>query len=364
MDVEHRELDRESRDLARPAPLRLARHECAVRRGAADIEGECQGIPARPRDARRGREPGGRAREQLAHRLARGERGRGGPAVRQDDLELGVEPGRECPEVARDARHQVGVGHRGGEALVLAHLRAQRRGAAHRDAEAAERALEPALVGGLGIGVQQSHRHRLGYQAPHPSHRGAHRGGGERLEHPPAGSDPLAHPHAPRGGHQRLDAARRERIELRAVLAPDLEQVLEARGGHERDARALPLEQRVGRDRRAVPHSGPGPRRPAARARVCDPEPGQALEHRALGSRGRRGELERHDAPAREYHEIGEGAAGVDPGRARSAAGAHARAFESRRMRSTRMPITISAAAPNTSQVGSFRACPTSARAK
>ena len=51
---------------------------------------------------------------------------------------------------------------------------------------------------------------------------------------------------------ERLGVVDVEPVEVRPVLASQVQQVLEALGGDERRARSRPLEQRVRRDRRAV----------------------------------------------------------------------------------------------------------------
>ena len=57
---------------------------------------------------------------------------------------------------------------------------------------------------------------------------------------------------APLGRHQRRRMGRAQAVEVGARLAAELDDVLEALGGDERRARALALQQRVGRDGRAV----------------------------------------------------------------------------------------------------------------
>jgi hypothetical protein len=93
---------------------------------------------------------------------------------------------------------------------------------------------------------------------------------------------------------------RAEPVEVRTVLPPQVQQVLEARGGDERRAYALALEERVRRHRRPVrePLHLPG----TDGRRRC--------EHRLLlPTRGRH--LRGQELPAVEQHRVGEGATDV-----------------------------------------------------
>ena len=79
---------------------------------------------------------------------------------------------------------------------------------------------------------------------------------GERLERErgddPVGPDPLAHADAALERDERLRLVDLEAVEMSAVLAAQIEEVLEPLGRHERGARALPLEQGVRGHGRAV----------------------------------------------------------------------------------------------------------------
>ena len=275
--VEQRQQQRVAPDLARAPPWQLALHERAVGRCAADVERERALEPACARNFARSCEPRSRAREELPCGLARGLIGRSCTTVREHDLEPRAARTLQRLDVARDARHEVGVGDGGREALVLADLGAQLRRYAHAEAGAPQRPRQRALVGGIGVGVKQPDRDGVGARALHGAHGARKRGARERDDALPPGAESLAHADPAFGGHQRLDAARSERVDVGPLLPADLEQILETGGGEERHARALALEQRVGGDGGAVPHAGLGPRA----------ESGEALEHGAFGRIGR-----------------------------------------------------------------------------
>ena len=73
----------------------------------------------------------------------------------------------------------------------------------------------------------------------------------EWLEHA-VRPDPLPHAEAALEGHERLGMVGAQPVQVCAVLAPQMEEMLETRGRDERRARALALEQRVRRHRRPV----------------------------------------------------------------------------------------------------------------
>ena len=74
---------------------------------------------------------------------------------------------------------------------------------------------------------------------------------------------------------------------MRPDLPPDLDQIAEAFGDHQRDLAAAPLDQRVGGDRRAVREPRDGVKGDAvARLKLA-----QAVDHRVRGIARRRGHL-------------------------------------------------------------------------
>src|SRR5829696_1952137 len=93
-------------------------------------------------------------------------------------------------------------------------------------------------------GEEQADRNRIGVEL-------RQRGQVERFQDA-FGPDPLAHAYAAleRNDGRRMVGA--QPVQVRSVLAPEVEQVFEARGRHKGCPRALALEKRVGRDRRPV----------------------------------------------------------------------------------------------------------------
>ena len=202
---------------------------------------------------------------------------------------------------------------------------------------------------GVGVGVEQADRDRLGREPPHARRHPPRLGVAEPHPRAPAGVEPLARSEPQAVRHQRLDPPRRERVEVGAVLAADLDQVLEARGGDERDPGPAALEQGVRGHGGAEAHAG-------ARGGAEAPEP---LERGALRGPRRGGALERHELSVHQRREVGEGAAGVH---AHGAARPPARrdpaphgSFRMRRIRwSTSTPSTITPAPASSQRVGSL----------
>ncbi len=112
-----------------------------------------------------------------------------------------------------------------------------------------QRRAERLLVLGVAVGVQQADRHRLGIQLRDlPRER---RGVRERRLRA-VGRHPLARADAPVGRDERRRVRRAQPVEVGARLAAQLDDVLEALRGDEHGARAVALQQRVGRHGRAV----------------------------------------------------------------------------------------------------------------
>ena len=161
---------------------------------------------------------------------------------------------------------------------------------------------------GVGIRVKQSDRDRLRAPAGDGAKRPAHRGAGERQPALAARPETLLDSDATAPRDQWLEPSWSQRIERRAILASDLEQVLEASRRQQHHPGAGALEQRVGGDGRAMADQG------AARG-TKTPEPG---DHGTIGSARRGGKLEYVDAGGTQRHEIGERPSRVDPDDARA----------------------------------------------
>ena len=114
-----------------------------------------------------------------------------------------------------------------------------------------ERLADRLLVLRVPVGVEQRDRHRLGPGLSDPVCELSCSFGRELFERAIRG-------HALGGAEAEILRRERRRpggaqaVELRAILAPESDQVREPVGGHERGGGAAPLEQRVGRDRHPV----------------------------------------------------------------------------------------------------------------
>ena len=352
--VENRQQHREARDLAPAPPRQIALDVRAIRRRAADVDRERALEAARARRVTRGAQAAGRPREQLAHRLARRAARRRGAAVREHDLDARRGATRERLEVARDARLEIRVRDRGREALELAQLRTQLGRASDRHAERGEPRAQRRLGAPAGVRMEQADRDRLGREPLHAAREPARGRPAPRVPALAARARALRDADAPLARHERRDAPRRERVEIRPVLPADLDHVLEASRGHEHDARPLALEQRVRRDRGAVRD---------ARA-ASGPRALQTSQHRELRRARRRGQLERDQLPPALHHEVRERAARVHAHRvgARRSPAFHGPLRRRRRSISSASSTTPTPAA--SSQSGKRNTCPISASAK
>ena len=207
--------------------------------------------PASARPGERPHHPARRARKHGVDRLLARPRDRQRAPVRPHDADrararLLLQP----PQVARHHRRDVGV-HRGGRcAFELAVFGQDLRRHRHQATCRPQPFRHGGLVRGVGVGVQQRHRPRLRLTTRQRLDLRRI----ERLDLLSLRPQPPADAHPVGARHQRRRPVAGEGVELRAVLAPDLDHVLEAPVGHQHDARALALEQGVGPDGRAVHH--------------------------------------------------------------------------------------------------------------
>jgi hypothetical protein len=149
-----------------------------------------------------------------------------------------------------------------------------------------------ALVARIPEGEQQADRDRLGVEL----------GEGAKVEwlDDAIRPHPLADAEAVLDRHERLGMVLAEPVEVRPVLAPQVQEVLEACRRDERRPRALPLQQRVGRDRRPVRES----------LELITADRGRCGQHRLfLALRG--SHLGRPEIAVRDEHRVGEGAADI-----------------------------------------------------
>ena len=302
-------------ELARDLRLAVV-DEADLGGGAAHVEGEHAGGAGGARVVRGGRGAAGRSGLHQPDRdLARRLDG-AGAAAREHQQELagealGAQLLAQRAEVALHHAEDVGVGDRGGGALVLADL--ARDHGRQRHAQPGRALPQPSrhrlLVGGIAVGVEQRDGDGLDARRPQALDDGVHLGRGERRALAAVGQHPRAEAQAQAGRHQRLRLLEGEVVGVVAGLAPDLEGVLVAGGGDEPGRRALALDERVGDERGAVDD--------VAHLARAHARPGQGtarpVHHRGRGVLGGREDL-LHDggrAAGVEEHDVGEGPADV-----------------------------------------------------
>ena len=267
--VDHRQRQRPLADVAAMGqPDAAALDQADVGAGAADVDGDQVLDPACGRDRAGADHAGGRT-GQRGQRRGPADRLRAGDAAvrlhqQERRLHLRVaQPLLEPRHVGRDARHHGGVEHGRERALVFADHRqhVDRRRHRHAGQFLAQDLGDAFLMGWIGEGMQQAHRHGLHLQAPALGRRGAHARLVERAQHHPAGADALIDLQHARGRHRagRLHPG----VEIgaaRDVLPADGEHMAEARGGDQCGARPLAFQDHVGGDRRAMQHMAEGGR--------------------------------------------------------------------------------------------------------
>ena len=254
-------------------------------------------------DAGRGTR-GGEAKRQLAQRLRRGH-----PAGGVEQVQPRIRrPGRFEPvEVARGQGHQAGAQRRRRGAFVLPRLRIDPVRERHEGEPLAQPLAQRLLVGGVGVGMQQRHRDRLGPALPDAPDRLLHRARVHRLQHPPFMIEPLPHLEAARGRHLGSGLGRKvETVEVAPVLAPDGQGVGEAPGGDQGDLGEIVLDDGVGHQGGAVDevvHVRP--------RQIHRPERGQQAGHGVAGSGRHLGDPRLAARPVHGHH-VRERAADVD----------------------------------------------------
>ena len=219
---------------------------------------------------------------------------------------------RERVDVPADGGPEVRVDDGGARALVLADLGEDVGRPRDEDVVGdvlAQDLLDPALVGVVGVRVEQRDRHRLDSLLREPRRDVPNGALVERSPDLASRAEALAHLEAERPGHERLRLLVLQVVEHRDPQPAHLEDVAKALGRHERHGRAAMLEDGVRRDGGRMHH--------AADVRGGDLR--VALETAnagddALGVVGGRGEdLRRPDgAVGAEQHDVRERPADVD----------------------------------------------------
>jgi hypothetical protein len=168
-------------------------------------------------------------------------------------------------------------------------------------------------VGGVAPGVQIGDRHRLDPLAPQDRDRADERILIERRLDPSVGAQPLDDAEAQPARHQRFGRRLAQIVAVVLQTFAHLDDVAMARGRQQAELRALALDQRVGRHRRAVDDAlgiGEQGREIAAERLRQQAQP----VHDPFGriGRGRGGLGQDRPAALVDRDEIGEGAADID----------------------------------------------------
>src|SRR5262245_56200147 len=300
LDGDHRELHRQALVVAADHRVRGHQHlavedHAGLRGGAAHVERdrlvEADRVAERARADHARRGPGFEHADALALRLSRLVEAAGRLHDEERAVEAFIREMRfDLAEVGLHPRADVGVGrHRGGALELPVLLRELVRG---RDVGVREAALEEPLrcelVRGIAVAVKEEDRDRVDALRGDDLARALELGLGERPQHLARARHPLVDLEAERALDERHVLAEEEVVCLRAVDAPDLVDVAEAAGRDERSPSAVPLEERVDRDRRAVEEEVRSLERPARL-----PEAGADAAHDTVIRRQRLAEEER-----------------------------------------------------------------------
>ncbi len=225
--------------------------------GSAHIETDHPVVPEGLTQRRRGNYPTRRAGQQRRRRQSPGSINVHQSARGSHHQDVRRQPGRRRPvdqacQVGGQHRSQVGVENRGRGALELAqfsdHLTGERHG--HTGKRLLEDVAHQLLVRRIGETVEQRNSNCVGAGGRHRI-RQFIEAGGWHLERT-VERRPFTHPESIRRRNQGGRTIGERVVQRRSVLPADLDHVGEARGGDQRRARPLPLEQSIGGHRGAV----------------------------------------------------------------------------------------------------------------
>lgn len=187
-------------------------------------------------------------------RLDRGDAAAGGDEIDGAAELLDLQGIRHAGEVAVDQGLHIGVGDRGGRALIFADLRTYR--GRHRHGDAGHFLTEDrggaALMLGIGVRVQEGDRHALDLQLTQFWRECTDSSFVQREADGAVRIDALGHGKAQAARCQRLRLVDAEIVLVIAALGADIEHVAKAVGRDQRCPGAAALDDRVGRQRRAV----------------------------------------------------------------------------------------------------------------
>ena len=270
-------------------------------------------------------EPGRRTRRRPREQRERGALGdlggRRHTAVRLHDQQHAAESevgeaGRECRQIARDDRPDVGVQHGRGRAVVVAHLGQQvaRRGHVRAGQQLAAEIAGGALVRSVGRRVHERDRDGLHALAAEDLAGGADVVERERRDLLAGPVDAPLDAEAQVAGDERDGRLQAVVVRLLAQADPQRERVAEALRGQQAGACAAAGEHGVRRDRRAVHDrvdGGDERRDVRAEPRGDLREPGGEADRRVAGRRARL--VDDPAAVLGDHEEVGERPAHVDP---------------------------------------------------
>ena len=169
---------------------------------------------------------------------------------------LAAQIGFQRVQIIAHARAHESVERGGRGALVFAELAQDlvAEGDEERGVHAAQDVADDLLVLGVGVGVQEAHRHRFHARLFEFKREALDFGGVDGGHHIAAGGHALVHLEGVATLDQRLGAMEPEVEGLDAIAAPDGVDIAEALGGDERGERALALQHRVDGDGGAMQH--------------------------------------------------------------------------------------------------------------
>ena len=283
--------------------------ECDVRTRPSHVQGHEGPESGLARRAGGADHASGRARQQHAHRFAGGALGFQDPPARlEDGKPRAPEAFAQTAQVVVHQRYEGCVDDRGRKALVFTVLGQDGGGQADRQLELAQLVGDLLLDLGIGPGMEQAHGEARGGAGTDPTPqflqllraRGPHGVEAVPLD---LGPDALRDLEAPRARYELLGLLRVQRIDLRPLLASDLDQIGEALVGDQPDLRDAAGQERVERHGRPVDHVILG---------LDAAERGDAGLDRARGIVGGGGHLGDLDSAAVFEHQVGEGATRVD----------------------------------------------------
>ena len=313
VDVQHGQVDGVPGNHASVGPARSAVDDQGdVARRSAHVERQRHGGAIGRGDIRGPDHSPCRTREDCARCMRGGVRQRHEPAARLHDHRLG-QPGSPCTfaeraQVVGEHRGEVGIECCGGDAFVLAYLGQHIAGRAHvHPGQLLTQPLgDPLLVLRVGVREQEAHGDGLGGDFACPPHHLRDSLIGERANHA-VGPDPLGCRDRAIRRYQRRRVRPVEPVERRTILAPQLQDILEALGGHQGGAGSGALQHGVGAHGHAVGH----PLHKAGRNARHGERREHGADHALALIPGSGGHLRAaHDA-IRDDHGVGEGSADV-----------------------------------------------------